>query len=458
MFVFKGGVHPKDEKSITSDKAIVTIKELPDEMVYPLNQHLGALAKAVVNVGDDVKIGQVIAEASTLISADVLSSVSGKVKAIEKRLDIMGNMTDSIIVTNDHEERTIDGFGKDRDLDSLSREEIIDIVKKAGIVGLGGAGFPTYVKLSTKNFDEIDYVIINGAECEPYLTSDYRLMVEQADKIILGLRVYKKLFPKAKCVIAIEDNKPLAIKTLIDLAKGEKFVEVKALHTKYPQGGERQLIYSITGRKLNYQTLPAQKGCIVDNIDTTVSVYNAVYKRIPLLRRIMTLSGYCFNNPGNYEVRLGMTYAYLIDKVGGFSKKPKKIVSGGPMMGLCIYDLNVPIAKNSSGVLTFDVDYVEQPQTHCINCGKCVNACPERLIPSHLANYAENYDYEGFNKLYGMECIECGSCAYVCPAKRPLTQYFKIMKRKTGAYLKEKAQKEVKNKVEENVETKGGKA
>lgn len=455
MFVFKGGVHPYEGKNTTNDKAIVTINDIPDEMVYPLGQHLGAPAKAIVNVGDEVKVGQIIGESSGFISANVLSTVSGKVKSIEKRLDLMGAMTESIIVTNDHEDKTIEGYGQDRDLDSLSREEIIDIVKKAAIVGLGGATFPNHVKLDYKDYEKIDHIIVNGAECEPYLTTDYRLMVEQADKIIWGLRVYKKLFPNAKCVIAIEDNKPLAIKNLLDLAKGENKVEVLALHTKFPQGGERQIIYSVTGRKINYQTLPAQVGCIVNNVNTVIAVYNAVFKSMPLTTRYMTLSGYCFNNPGNYEVRLGTTYAYLLDKVGGFKKTPKKLISGGPMMGLCIYDLNVPIAKNSSGFLSFDIDSCEEEKTNCINCGRCVNACPERLVPARLADYAENCDYENYLKIYGMECIECGCCTFVCPAKRPLTQYFKIMKRKTGAYLKEKAQKEANAKTN-NVE--GGKA
>ncbi|MDO5564231.1 MAG: electron transport complex subunit RsxC [Eubacteriales bacterium] len=437
MKTFKGGIHPNDNKYITKDLAIEKVQTVP-EMVYPVSQHLGAPATPIVKVGDEIKMGQVIAEANGMISANVLSGVSGKVKAIEKRLDIGGNMSECIVIENDFLDNPIDNFGKKSNYLEFTNEEIINKIKEAGIVGLGGAGFPTHIKLSPKDPEKIDYILVNGAECEPYLTSDYRLMIEQSEKLLMGLKVVLKLFPNAKGRICIEKNKPYAIKKLNDLVKDEKNIDVFPMETKYPQGGERQLIFVATNRKINSSILPAMTGVIVDNVDTMISIYNAICENTPLIRRIMTISGDCFNKVGNYEVRLGMDYQSLIDQVGGFCKTAKKIVSGGPMMGICIYNLQVPVAKNSSAVVSFSKDDSEEKTTSCINCGRCVDVCPENLLPTLMEKASKILDYDKFNELYGMECIECGSCAYVCPAKRPLTQSFKIMKRKTGAYLKEK--------------------
>ena len=430
---FKGGVHPYDGKDLAKDQAIVELKP-QGLMVYPLSQHIGAPAKPVVAKGDRVLVGQKIAEAGGFISAPVICSVSGTVKSIEKKLTAGGAMVDAIVVENDQQYEAIEGFGQARDYTKLTRDEIVNIVKEAGIVGLGGAGFPTSVKLAPKNVDKIDYFLVNGAECEPYLTSDYRLMLEEPEKIIGGLKVVLSIFPNAKGVIGIEDNKPEAVRTMTEAAKGESNIEVVALKTKYPQGGERQLIYAITGRKINSGMLPADAGCVVDNAATMLAIYEAVCESKPLVSRILTLTGDAMAKPGNFRVPTGMNYQEIVDQAGGFKTEPEKIVCGGPMMGIPLFKLDIPVAKNSSSILAFAHDQVShEPTTACIGCGRCVSACPENLMPTMMFKAALKKDTAHFTELEGMECLECGACAYVCPAKRPLTQGFKEMKRRVGA-------------------------
>ena len=438
---FKGGVHPYDGKDLAKDQAIVELKP-QGLMVYPLSQHIGAPAKPLVTKGDHVLVGQKLAEAGGFISSPVICSVSGTVKAIEKRLTAGGAMVDAIVVDNDQNYDSIEGFGQARDYTKLSRDEIVNIVKEAGIVGLGGAGFPTSVKLMPKDVNKIDHFLVNAAECEPYLTSDYRDMMETPEKIIGGLKVVLSIFPNAKGVIAVEDNKPDAIKLLTEKAQGESGIEVVALKTKYPQGGERQLIYAVTGRKINSSMLPADAGCIVDNADTMVAIYEAVCESKPLVRKIVTVTGDAVAKPGNFKVPLGMNYQELIDQAGGFKDDPEKIICGGPMMGIPLFKLDVPVAKNSSSILALLHDPVSQePTTACIGCGRCVTACPENLMPTMLMKAALNKDSERYTSLDGMECIECGCCSYVCPAKRPLTQAFKQMKRRVNAERRAEAAK-----------------
>ena len=418
---FPGGIHTYDGKELTKDKPTQVL--LPKgELVYPLVQHIGAPAKPVVAKGDKVLVGQIIAEAGGFVSSNIISSVSGTVKAIEKRLVVQGNMVDSIIIENDNEYTTVEGFGKERDYTKLSKDEIRSIIKDAGIVGMGGAGFPTHVKLTPKDDSKIDYVIVNGAECEPYLTSDYRMMLEQPDTIIGGLKIILSLFEKAKGIIAIEDNKPEAIKKLRELTAGEKNIEVMALKTKYPQGGERQLVYATTGRKLNSAKLPADVGCIVNNIDTVIAIYMAVAKSTPLIRRIITVTGDAVKEPKNFNVPVGTDYSELLEAAGGFDQQPEKIISGGPMMGNAMYTFNVPVTKVSSAFLAFRKDKAAVEESPCIRCGKCVTACPLKLMPFELAALSNRTDSEGFVKYHGLECCGCGCCSYVCPAKRSLTQ------------------------------------
>ena len=341
LATFIGGIHPFEGKELSEDKPIKYLEPLQGEvMVYPLSQHIGAPAKPLVAKGDHVLKGQIIAEAGGFISANILSSDSGTVKGIESKLVANGAMVQSILVENDGEEEAIEGFGTDRDASKLSKEEIRQIVKDAGIVGLGGAGFPTHVKLTPKDENAIDYVIVNGAECEPYLTSDYRTMIERPEQIIGGLKVMLQLFDNAKGVIGIENNKPEAIKKLTEMVKDEPRIEVCPLLTKYPQGGERTLIYAVTGREINSSMLPADAGCIVDNIDTVASIYNAVCKTTPLIRKIITVTGDAIAEPQNFEVRLGTNYQRLVEAAGGFKQEPEKMISGGPMMGQALFSLD----------------------------------------------------------------------------------------------------------------------
>lgn len=439
LATFKGGVHPYEGKELSENKPIQVLM-LKGEMVYPMSQHIGAPAKPLVKKGDKVLAGQKIGEAGGFISANVICSVSGTVKAVEPRRVASGAMVNSIIVENDGEYQTVEGLGADRDSSRLSKQEIRDIIKEAGIVGLGGAGFPTHVKLTPKNEEAIEYVLVNGAECEPYLTSDYRLMLEEPEKLVGGLKVILQLFDKAKGIIGIENNKPEAIKKLRELTKDEPRIEVCELLTKYPQGGERSLIYAVTGRKVNSSMLPADAGCVVDNVDTVISVYMAVCKSTPLMRRVVTVTGDAIANPQNFQVKTGINFQELVEAAGGFKTEPEKLIAGGPMMGMALFDLNIPVTKTNSALLCMTKDQVAANEpTACIRCGKCVEVCPSHIVPVMMMKAALKGDCEAFEKLNGMECVECGSCAFICPARRPLTQAFKEMRKTVAANRRKKA-------------------
>lgn len=425
---FKGGAHPYDGKELSRECSIEILNP-GDTLVYPLSQHIGAMAKPLVKAGDRVLVGQKIAEKGGFISANIHSSVSGTVKAIEKRLVATGGMVDSVIVQNDglYEEAEPVFSGNPEE---LSKDEIIKIIEEAGIVGMGGAGFPTNVKLSPKNPDIIDSIIVNGAECEPYLTSDYRRMVEQTDALVKGLKIVLKIFPKAKGYFGVEDNKPEAIEALLKATENEDRIEVVPLKTKYPQGGERSMIYAVTGRKINSKMLPADAGCIVHNVDTIYAIYNAIYNGKPLIERIVTITGDAVSTPKNFQVRIGTSFRELIDAAGGFTTEPEKVISGGPMMGFSFFNIDVPVVKGSSSLLAFIKDDVSHEESSaCIRCGRCAVACPEHLLPMKLAALAGQNEPDEFKKLGGMECVECGCCSYVCPAKRQVTQSVRSMKK-----------------------------
>lgn len=424
---FRGGVHPFEGKELSKDKPMKTIVP-KGEMVYPLSQHIGAPAVPVVKKGDRVLAGQKIAEAGGFVSAPVYATVSGTVKSIEPRRVVTGDMVNSIVVDNDGllEEVTY----TPHDVKTLEKKEIIDLIKEAGVVGMGGAGFPTHVKLSPKEPDKIEYVIANCAECEPYLTSDYRRMLEEPQKLIDGLKIILRLFDHAQGILAIEDNKPDCIGLLTGLTQNEDRITVKPLKTKYPQGAERQLIFATTGREINSSMLPADAGCVVDNVDTIVAVYHAVAEGKPLMNRIVTVTGDAVNDPRNFYVRIGMNYKDLIEEAGGFKSEPEKVVSGGPMMGFALFDLNVPTTKTASALLCLTHDEVSEMEPGpCINCGRCVDVCPGRVVPKKLAILAQHYDEEAFIANDGMECCECGCCSFICPARRQLTQSIKSMRK-----------------------------
>ncbi len=425
---FKGGIHPYDGKELSKDKPIKAVLPKGD-LVYPLSQHIGAPAKPIVAKGDHVLTGQKIAEAGGFVSAPVYATVSGTVKAIEPRRVVTGDNVMSIVVENDGLYDEVE-YPAVKPLEDMTREEIIACIKEAGIVGMGGAGFPTFIKLSPKEPEKIDYVIANCAECEPYLTSDYRRMLEEPQKLVDGLKVYLKLFENARGILAVEDNKPDCIELLRKLTKDETRISVKALKTKYPQGAERQIIYAATGRSINSSMLPADAGCVVNNVDTIVAVYHAGDEGRPLMNRIVTVTGDAVADPRNFIVRIGTNYHELVEEAGGFKEEPVKIISGGPMMGFGIFDLNVPTTKTASALLCLTQDDVSRMEpSACINCGRCVEACPSRLVPSMLADFAEHYEEEEFLSHDGMECCECGCCSFVCPARRSLTQSIKSMRK-----------------------------
>ncbi|MBE5862380.1 MAG: electron transport complex subunit RsxC [Lachnospiraceae bacterium] len=425
---FQGGIHPYDGKDLSKDKPITELSAGP-VLVFPLSQHIGAPAKPLVQKGDYVYRGQKIAEAASFVSANIHSSVSGTVKAIEPRRVASGDQVMSIVIENDGLNQEVEYYVP-QDLENLTKEEILYCVKEAGIVGMGGAGFPTHVKLSPKEPEKIEYVIANCAECEPYLTSDYRRMLEEPEKLIGGLKIILQLFDKAQGIIAVEDNKPDCIKLLRDLTRNETRISVRALQTKYPQGGERSLIFATTGRKINSSMLPADVGCIVNNVDTIVAVERAVMEGKPLMERIVTVTGDAIKDPRNYKVPTGISYTEILEVAGGFKTIPEKIICGGPMMGVAIFSTDIPVTKTSTALLAFTKDEVAAMEPGpCINCGRCLEVCPGRVMPSKLADAAEHFDEETFLELNGMECCECGCCSFICPAKRPLTQEIKSMRK-----------------------------
>ena len=435
---FRGGIHPYEGKELSKDHPIE--KYLPKgDLVYPLSQHIGAPSVPCVKKGDTVLAGQKIADAGGFVSVPLHASVSGTVKGIEKRLNATGSMVDCIVIENDQQYQETE-FQEAR-LEDLTKEEILNRIKEGGVVGMGGAGFPTHVKLAPKDPSKIEYILVNGAECEPYITSDYRRMIEEPEKVVKGLQVILTLFDSAKGYICIEDNKPDCIAKMKELVKDIDRIEVKEVMTKYPQGGERTLIYAATGREINSTMLPADVGCVVDNVETVISVYKAVILGRPVNSRVVTVTGDGIKEPKNLLVLAGTDMSELVDAAGGLKAKIAKAISGGPMMGFALYDLHVPCTKTTSAFLFLEHDAVSEAQeiqTACINCGRCVSVCPGHVLPARLAKLAERGDMAGFEALDGMECCECGCCSYICPAKRPLTQSIKSMRKMVLASRRKK--------------------
>lgn len=435
---FRGGIHPYEGKELSKDHPIE--KYLPKgDLVYPLSQHIGAPSVPCVKKGDTVLAGQKIADAGGFVSVPLHASVSGTVKGIEKRLNATGSMVDCIVIENDQQYQETE-FQEAR-LEDLTKEEILNRIKEGGVVGMGGAGFPTHVKLAPKDPSKIEYILVNGAECEPYITSDYRRMIEEPEKVVKGLQVILTLFDSAKGYICIEDNKPDCIAKMKELVKDIDRIEVKEMMTKYPQGGERTLIYAATGREINSSMLPADVGCVVDNVETVISVYKAGILGRPVNSRVVTVTGDGIKEPKNLLVLAGTDMSELVDAAGGLKGKIAKAISGGPMMGFALYDLHVPCTKTTSAFLFLEHDAVSEAQeiqTACINCGRCVSVCPGHVLPARLAKLAERGDMAGFEALDGMECCECGCCSYICPAKRPLTQSIKSMRKMVLASRRKK--------------------
>ena len=423
---FLGGIHPKDGKEYTIDKAI-ECAPLPSQVVIPMSQHIGAPCTPIVKVGDIVKKGQVIAESDAFMHSPIHASISGKVIKIDDMPHASKVKCLAVVIENDGLDEWIEGIPLNREWDKLEDQEIRDIIKGAGIVGMGGATFPTHVKLNPNK--PVDVFIVNAAECEPYLTADYRMMLEYAERMVTGVKIVMKVLGVTKGYVGIEDNKPQAVKVMKEAFKGTS-VEVVSLPTKYPQGGEKMLIKALVDREVPNGGLPMDVGVVVQNVGTTVAICDAVVNGIPLIERVVTISGDVVKQPKNLSLRIGSTFKDAIDYCGGFSKTPEKVISGGPMMGFAQFALDVPIIKGTSGILALSKKVVNSgEESACIRCGRCVEACPMGLVPSMLSILGERNKYSEAKEEYGLlNCIECGSCVYTCPAKRNIVQYIKYSK------------------------------
>jgi len=428
LSMFKGGIHPPDKKEFSADKPIEETKP-PERVVIPLSQHIGAPSKPAVTIKQAVKKGELIGEAAGFVSASVHSSVSGQVIAIGEFPNAMGRVVNSIVIENDGKEEW--AILKDNpDYLNLSADEMKEKIRNAGIVGMGGAAFPTVVKLSPPKEKPVDTVILNGAECEPYLTGDYRLMLERPGEIIEGLKIVMKVLGVSRGFVGIEDNKPAAVKTMKQAAEGQNNIEVCALPTKYPEGAEKMLIKALTGREVPPKALPMDVRVVVQNAGTAFAVYEAVRYGKPLIERVVTVTGEGINDPKNLRVKIGTLVSHLIEGCGGLKDESVKVISGGPMMGFAIPSLEVPVTKGTSGIVAM----TEKEIVHagdfqpCIKCGRCIDACPMGLMPSMLSIYSEKGFYEGAKEYNLFDCFECGSCAFVCPSKRPIVQLIRLAK------------------------------
>ncbi|RJQ21238.1 MAG: electron transport complex subunit RsxC [Nitrospiraceae bacterium] len=425
---FERGIHPKYNKELSSGKPVSAVK-LPQRIVVPLSQHIGAPAKCEVKIGDEVKKGQVIGSPSGFVSSPVHSSISGKVVAIADFPTAIGRLVPSVVIESDGKDEAI-AFRENPAYMNLSADEIKALIKEAGIVGMGGAAFPTNVKLSPPKEKPIDTVILNGAECEPYLTADHRLMVERPKEVIEGLKIIMKALGVNEGHVGIEENKPDALAAMKSAASGESNIKIHSLEIKYPQGAEKMLIKAIKNREVPSKGLPMDVSVVVQNIGTALAIYEAVRYGKPLIERVVTVTGNGIKEPRNMMVRIGTLLSDVIEQCGGLVEGAVKVISGGPMMGFAQWSLDVPVTKGTSGILVLtEIEYVASDEYFpCIRCGRCVDVCPIGLNPSMLSILAEKGFYEEAKQYNLFDCFECGSCAYVCPAKRPMVQFMRLAK------------------------------
>ncbi len=432
-----GGVHPPENK-LTSGGKIQKLP-VPEQVIIPLGQHIGAPATPVVQKGDTVKAGQLIGQASGFVSANVHSSVSGTVLAVENRPDAAGLQKPCVVIKVEGDE-WMEGIDRSEKIDhniTASQEEILKAITAAGIVGMGGATFPTQVKLSPPPGSKAEILIINGVECEPYLTADHRIMLERAEEIIIGVQILMKAIDVKQAIIGIENNKRDAIDRLTSITSKVLGIEICPLKVKYPQGGEKQLIKATTGRAVPSGALPIAVGAVVQNVGTALAVYEAVMKHKPLMERVVTVTGKSMNNPGNFLCRIGTPVSELINAAGGLPEDTAKVIGGGPMMGRTMANIDSPVMKGTSGVLIInEKEGPRKPSRNCISCSKCVSACPIGLAPYVLKTLSRHDLLERLEAEKVMDCIECGSCSYTCPADRPLLDYIRVGKARTGVMIR----------------------
>lgn len=425
---FKGGINPPGYKELTNGKPIVKAND-PKVVYIPLQQHIGAPCKAIVNVGDYVKVGQKIGEATAHISAPVHSSVSGTVKSIEPLYSPAGNKVDTVIIESDGLDQPHESIKPKGKLEDLSPSEIIDIIKEAGITGLGGAGFPTHVKLSPPADKKVDTFILNGAECEPFLTPDHRSMLEMFERIIFGTKAIMKALGLIKAMIAIEKNKLDAIEAFKEVLKDSDNIEIVAMETKYPQGDEKRIINAILGREVPSGGLPADVGCVVNNVATAKAIADAIIDGKPLYERIVTVTGHIVKEPKVFQAKIGTPIQELIDQCGGFTEAPRKIIIGGPMMGKSQFTTDVPVIKTTGGILGLSKEETDPQKVQpCIKCGQCLGVCPVFLQPLYISAYSLKNDFDKAQEYKALDCVECGACSFICPAKRPLTESIRLAK------------------------------
>lgn len=442
MKTFKGGIHPPEFKDLTENYAF-EIMPPPAEIILPVSQHLGKDAQPIVKKGDQVIPGQLVAKSDGFISAPIHASVKGKVLSIGKELTPTGFPKDSIIIQTDEQTISEKVLFEPLDIEKITPEQIRQRVAEAGIVGQGGAAFPTYVKLSPPADKKIDVVILNGCECEPYLTRDYRFMIERPDDLIEGFKLILKALNVKQGVIGIENNKPKAIEILtekVNKLKSTGFdLSVIVLKTKYPQGAEKMLIKSVTGREVPPGKLPMDVGSVIQNIGTALAVYDAVVKGEPLITAALTVSGKGIKKPKNLIVPVGTPIQEVIDYCGGITDDAVKIIVGGPMMGIAQFNLQAPVLKATSGILVLTTNEVKiRPETPCLRCGQCVSACPLNLLPTKLARYSQLQKFDDAEQTDIIVCMECGTCSYTCPANIPLVQWIRLGKQKVLQLQKQK--------------------
>jgi len=433
-----GGVHPEENKR--SANAPIQILPFPKQAIIPLGQNLGAPSKLLVKRGDEVKTGQLIGSGESFISANLHSPFTGKVSKVDDFLDSSGYRRPAIVIDVQEEDIWEDGIDTSTAIKreiTADRQTIIDTIKSCGIVGLGGATFPTHVKLMVPDGKKAEFLIINGVECEPYLTSDHRLMLEKGEEMLIGIQILMKALSVEKAIVGIENNKPDAINHLTELAKSFDGIQIQALKVKYPQGGEKQLIKATLNREVPSGKLPIEVGCVVSNVGTAVAVYEAVQKNKPLIERVVTVTGKAVKKPSNFMVRVGTPVQQLLDAAEGLPENTGKIINGGPMMGKAITSTEVPVVKGTSGILLMKTEESRRKTlVNCIRCSKCTTVCPMGLEPFLLGKLVKMERYEDSMKERIMDCIECGSCHFTCPSSLPLLDYLRLGKQRAGQIIR----------------------